>query len=226
MEPKKIILITRCSRVEFLPRIWESIITQASELKDEFQFVWFIAFDTNRLSLSSIDRKFLSDVMNNENNIKVLYTYSSSDDARYGSNIANAVLEHKSLQELQNISHVYLLDDDNTLHPYFSTFIDEYVKDMEKMYFCSQIRLNKSTGKTETVEITYDLRAHNALQWVDSAQILFPYRRLIKEGGFSDGYCIDGLTVSKLLEHNCQYETTPLVAAYYNFYTELLPNMK
>lgn len=222
MTPHTILLITRCSRIEFLKNIWETIKAQAAKLENGNKFIWFIAFDTNRLPLAKIDRNFLNDVIHNRDDIKVYYMYSSSDNERYGSNIANAVLNHKSITtEFNNITHTYLLDDDNDLYPTFAGICNELPDD--KLQFFSQIRLNKSSNTRQVIDITNELRADNALQWVDSAQIIFPFQKLMECGGFSDGYCIDGLTVKKMLEAGVEYETTNLIGAYYNYYTELLP---
>lgn len=217
-----ILLITRCSRIEFLKNIWSTIKAQAAKLENGNKFVWFIAFDTNRLSLAKIDRNFLNDIIHNRDGVKVYYMYSSSDNERYGSNIANAVLNHKSITtEFNNITHVYLLDDDNNLYPTFAEICNELPDD--KLQFFSQVRLDKNTNTRQVIDITNELRADNAVQWVDSAQIIFPFQKLMECGGFADGYCIDGLTVKKMLETEVEYETTNIIGAYYNYYTELLP---
>lgn len=222
MTPHTILLITRCSRIEFLKNIWSTIKAQTAKLENGNKFVWFIAFDTNRLSLAKIDRNFLNDIIHNRDGVKVYYMYSSSDNERYGSNIANAVLNHKSITtEFNSITHVYLLDDDNDLYPTFAGICNELPDD--KLQFFSQVRLDKGPNTRQVIDITNELRADNAVQWVDSAQIIFPFQKLMECGGFADGYCIDGLTVKKMLEAGVEYETTNIIGAYYNYYTELLP---
>lgn len=221
MTPHTILLITRCSRIEFLKNIWSTIKAQAAKLENGNKFVWFIAFDTNRLSLAKIDRKFIEYLMYEQDIVKVHYMYSSSDNERYGSNIANAVLNHDVIIKRNDITHAYLLDDDNDLYPTFAGICNELPDD--KLQFFSQVRLDKGPNTRQVIDITNELRADNAVQWVDSAQIIFPFQKLMECGGFADGYCIDGLTVKKMLEAGVEYETTNIIGAYYNYYTELLP---
>ena len=213
----KILLITRCSRLDFLEKISENIIKLAKKFNTG-KFVWCVAFDTNRITIADINRKWLDEMLKC-NEIEFQYMYSSSDDNRYGSNIANDALF--KFKNRFDITHVYLLDDDNALHEMFDELCRHLYEDDEHITLFNQLRLNKKDGNILLVGVDYTISPENVVGWVDSAQFVIPFKVLIEHNGYEDGYCIDGLTIKKLLKNGVTYKCIKSTAALYNYFTEL-----
>ena len=210
---KKILLITRCSRSQFLPDIWKSIKRNTIHLKDR-SFVWHIAFDSNRIDMTKELRFLLIGFQQDVkelHNIEFGYSYSSSNNEMYGANIANDVIAKYH----GKVDYAYLLDDDNILHPNFYIPCNEIESEI---YLFGQTRLNKENETYENV-IPDGVTSDNVLQWMDSAQFILPMEFI--PNGYELGYCIDGLTLRKLLSEGKPKKENKNVYAYYNACTEL-----
>lgn len=213
-----VLLITRCSRLEFLYKLAEHIIEQAKKF-NRGKFTWFVSFDLNRIDGININKNWIEEMINNDI-IEFRYSYSFSNDSRYGSNIANECLSR--IPESLGITHTYLLDDDNTLHGSFYELCNRLKEDDEHITLFNQIRKDKEKPNTlKIVGVNYTISPENVVGWIDSAQFIIPYKILVENGGYEDGYCIDGLTIKKLLERGVKYECIKSTAAFYNYFTEL-----
>ena len=209
---KKILLITRCSRTEFLENIRENICSVFHDV----DYHWHIVFDLNRMKMTP---ELMSWLENTKKQINLYYSFSGSNDELYGSNLANQVLF-----DTQHImcDWAYLLDDDNAL----PNKIREALAFMEEdaIIYVPQLRKNKETQVIETHYVTDEMTADNCVGWVDSAQFFLRTELLKSVGGYVDGYCIDGLTIQKI------YQTKPYTKriyvefglSCYNYWTEIV----
>ena len=100
-------ILTRCTRPQNLLTISKTIFT------DLFEINWYILFDTT--ILKDIDVSLLMELSNIGAKIKFL----KSDPNSFGYNMINEVLD-----EITD-GWVYILDDDNIIHPDFYNALSE-----------------------------------------------------------------------------------------------------
>lgn len=208
---KKILIITRCSRLDFLEHIQFNIL----HVLKHYNYRWHIIFDLNRVKMTPHIMNLL-DIWKKQMDDSFEFTFSGSNDTLYGSNLANEVLNNPINDDC---NFVYLLDDDNRLHTKFAGMFDK-AKDDEILFF-SQIRMDKQANIFQPYCIEDNINSDNAVGYVDSAQFILPIPMLKSIGGYVDGYCIDGLTISKLLEQPREKRCILTLASYYNWFTEL-----
>ena len=211
---KKILLITRCSRTEFLEKIRENICSVFHDV----DYHWHIVFDLNRMKMTPELMSWLSET---GKKMKMFYSFSGSNDELYGSNLANQVLFDS---QHVDCGWAYLLDDDNALCTKLIEAMPYLFEEGEGIVYVPQLRRNHETSEIETHYINPNMNADNCVGWVDSAQFFIPTELLKSIGGYVDGYCIDGLTIQKI------YQTYPYIkkvyvnsgCSYYNYWTEII----
>ena len=215
MENFIILLLTRVSRLEFIKNIYHDILTYSQHLEPHIKLRWGLVFDLNRINPTEIDRKWLSEITSDASQLDVYYMYASSDNAQYGANLANMMIKSPKMKD---ITHVYLLDDDNTLHPNFENILNKHLSKKSILFF-SQMRATE-TG-VDIISITPEISSDNCVGWVDSAQFVLPIKDLLGVGGYAVSYYIDGYTIRKILSEKCSYKCRDEVGSYYNYFTQL-----
>ena len=219
METYKILLLTRVSRLEYLKDIYHDIISKTQHLESHIKLRWGLVFDLNRINPIEIDKKWLFKITSDTSQLEVYYMYASSDDAQYGANLANMMIKSPKMKD---ITHVYLLDDDNTLHPNFENILNKHLSRKSILFF-SQMRASE-TG-VDIISITPEISSDNCVGWVDSAQFVLPIKDLLDIGGYAVSYYIDGYTIRELLSGKCSYKCIDEVGSYYNYFTQLQGNI-
>lgn len=222
---KSIFIITRCSRLQYLDDIKQSIIKFALDIASDFDVIWGIGFDVTKVSsnLAKQYDKSISDEI--PSNLFIFARNYTTNQSMYAGNIANALLKDffKTYKfEDESNRYVYLLDDDNDIHPNFASIIKSNLAVNQTNLFCfGQIR------KSEDVFITDKISAENCLGWIDSAQFLINYKILKDIGYYANSYYIDGMTVKTYFEKYPSLDNVIIsneIGAYYNYFTELKSN--
>lgn len=196
-------IITRCSRVENLKLVQESL----EPLPDYVN--WFVIVDTN--SVQKIPTEILT-------SIRCTFKFcESNNDLLYP---AISKLIKKNIPPLfENVrtgsvekSYVYILDDDNIIHPDFFKFY-ESIKNTGKGYIFNQ----KVDGKDFTgLDIRVAKEENMKLQGVDAAQFLFPVDFFKYD--FEPDYAADGIFIEKVYpEIKDRVEFVDKTLCYYNY---------
>ena len=173
-------ILTRCTRPQNLLKISKTIFT------DLFQINWYILFDANRIK--DIDATLLMDLTNLGAKIKFL----KGEFSGLGMNMINNILD-----EICD-GWVYILDDDNIIHPEFYNTLDEFIDD--KTY--GVLVFNQKVGGKDFSKI--DIREANPenvkIGSIDSAQFLIHIGDYGDTLRFNNTYVADGELIEKLYE--------------------------
>lgn len=184
-------IITPCSRPENLQRIFESI---------NIDCYWWIVFD--RETIPEIKLKNV-----NECNVDVKLM------AIKGGVVGKKQINH-ALDQINN-GWVYVLDDDNLLHPRFKMFIKTFES------FVLNYKKHRIEGVIFSQELSPGVVRHNNSEnikvcQIDQAQFLLK-RTLIKDNRYQNSYEADGLFISKFYKENKdKFIITNAVLSYYN----------
>lgn len=219
MKRKTIFLITRCSRPQYLDFIKESVCKFANEVTDYFDVVWGIGFDVKKVSSSLANNYDITEDF--PSNLSIFVKNYITSQALFGSNMSTAMVKDfiKFAKPIEEDSYVYLLDDDNDIHPNFANVLKSLLADENKNFVCFG-----QTRKTGDVIITDKISADTCLGWIDSAQFLINCKIIKDMDFFVKGYCSDGLTVKKYFETHPGLDGVAIsdeIGAYYNYFTEL-----
>jgi glycosyltransferase involved in cell wall biosynthesis len=173
-------ILTRCTRPQNLLTISKTIFT------DLFQINWYILFDTNRVK--DIDASLLMELTNLGAKIKFLKGESNG----LGMNMINNILD-----EICD-GWVYILDDDNIIHPEFYNTLDEFIDD--KTYGVLVFN-QKVDGKDFSKLDIREAKPENVkVGSIDSAQFLIHIGDYGDTQRFNNSYTADGELVEKLFE--------------------------
>lgn len=173
-------ILTRCTRPQNLLTISKTIFT------DLFQINWYILFDTNRVK--DIDASLLMEITNLGAKIKFLKGESNG----LGMNMINNILD-----EICD-GWVYILDDDNIIHPEFYNTLDEFVDD--KTYGVLVFN-QKVDGKDFSKLDIREAKPENVkVGSIDSAQFLIHIGDYGDTQRFNNSYTADGELIEKLFE--------------------------
>jgi glycosyltransferase involved in cell wall biosynthesis len=176
-------ILTRCSRAYNLSEIYKTIKTDIVDIK------WWILFDINSIETISVS------VLQFLDSIKAEIRYGSGESNSCGMNLINDVLEEIS------DGWVYILDDDNLIHPNFYISINEIIlNNLDK----TGIIFNQKVGGIDFSGLDIrEARSENVkVGSIDSAQY-FLHRDLISESRYILGdYKSDGYFIVDLYENN------------------------
>lgn len=197
---QQLIILTRCTRQENLPIVYESIKT-ALDLGHR----WYVIIDLNGVSgITKETYQFMSSLCDNTS----MFIKTSKPET-CGYDILNDVIEN----EMPKGSWLHIIDDDNLLHEnLIPTF--ERLKCKAKAIVVNQ----KVDGKDFTKLDIREAKPENTkFQGIDVAQVLFDRDFLVEQGGYYMGYCGDGLAIDKIYkEHPDKFHFIDEVLCYYN----------
>lgn len=175
-------IITRCSRVGNLKIISEGLVQNLESIR------WWIIFDTN--IVQQIDVATLADL----NKIGAIIRYRGGESTSCGMNLVNSILDEI------NDGWVYILDDDNLIHPNFFGVILETIKSNPNKL---GIIFNQKVGGIDFSGLDIREAKHENVKVgsIDSAQFLLD-RKLISDLRFINDYKADGYFIVSLYEAN------------------------
>jgi len=180
----KIHIITPCSRPYNLKKLYESI---------DFSCEWWIIFDSKTFQFQDFKPK---------DGIEVEINYGAIAGGVAGKNQINFALDRITS------GWVYVLDDDNLLHPDLPKFLETFD---DKKY----------QGLIFSQEVSKGVFRHNhsgniKVCQIDQAQFLLK-RSLIGDHRYLNSYEADGMFISKLYRENPgKFIITNEVLSYYN----------
>ena len=196
---KRLIFLTRCTRQENLPAVYESVKNALDK-----GHKWCVIIDLNGVSgITKETYQFMSSLLGAKMFIK------TSKPGTCGYDILNEVIEN----EMPAGSWLHIIDDDNLLHENLvSTF--ENLTCKAKAIVVNQ----KVDGKDFTrLDIREAKPENTKFQGVDVAQVLFDRDFLVEQGGYGLGYCGDGIAIDKIYkEHPDKFHFIDEVLCYYN----------
>ena len=189
-------IITRCTRPYNLLKIKESLLNNK-----KINIIWWVIFDTT--VLKDIDVELLSQL--NSVDFKINLRFLKSTSGACGYDLINQILK-----EIKPDEWMYLLDDDNILHPDFSD-IGDVKTDKSVITFSQFVDKKDFTGLEYRIAIPENMR----FQGIDSAQILIK-RSMVVE--FALNYAADGILIDTLYKSNPEeFLLIDKVLCYYNY---------
>jgi glycosyltransferase involved in cell wall biosynthesis len=172
-------IITRCTRVENLPKVKNSL---------PFDAYWHIIFDTS--TVQNLETSFLEEYSEN-----FLYFWRS-----FPGDMAHQLI-NRVIEEIPGEDWIYILDDDNEMHPELISTLESQLESFPEAegFIFSQYVGGKDFTKLEIREA----RPENVkVQGIDMAQFLLK-RSLIGEKRFVPGtYVSDGIFIEELYREN------------------------
>lgn len=190
-------ILTRCTRIENLKTIQKSI-----SLITDYPITWWVIFDTHRLK--DIEADLLHDLQNDWT--KILFWKGTEGD--YGHDLLNKCLD-------QINSWVYVLDDDNILHPNFIKLINNKIlHEKTRGYFFHQwIGRKDFTGLDERIARPENIQVGQ----IDMGQILVHADLIGKKRLPLDQYIADGKWIESIYQENPdQFKFIDEIGCYYN----------
>lgn len=172
----KLNIITRCTRPHNLLKVKQSLLN-----KKCFQIKWWIIFDSSKIS--SVDTEIISELYDSSYILDIKFMKSIS--GAYGNDLINLVLS-----EIDGEEWVYVLDDDNLLHPKIEDIFN-YQIDKTIIVFNQYVG-----GKDFTkLDVRMAIPENMKVQGVDSAQCIIQ-RKMLKN--FPLHYTADGMVMEYL----------------------------
>jgi O-antigen biosynthesis protein len=183
----KIKILTRCTRTENLPKVRDSIFSQSWK---DVDVNWVIIFDTS--SIATVDSKILSEFSMYD----LKFWEGIQGDMGHG--LLNRVMDETSYEEW-----VYVLDDDNEMHPSFAETIIKYSRihpSIEGFVFSQNV-----DGKDFTGLSIREARPENMkLRSVDMAQVLLRKSLIGNKRLVPMTYVADGIWIEELYKESPQ----------------------
>ena len=181
-------IITRCSRLNNIIKVGESLPTKDGKL----QVQWHVIFDSTRLK--DIDAEILGRLQE-EYNAKLYFEFSQGGDYLYPQ--MNKII-------IDNIQEgwIYSLDDDNILHERLFDNFEALVGFCEAEKSIGIVFNQHVAGKDFTgVDIRYAKPENMKVRSIDLAQFIL-HRSVFNDFDFKGGYDADGRFIEKVYEAN------------------------
>lgn len=196
-------ILTRCTKPTNLEKVKESIINSFSRKGVSAIFNWRIIFDTS--IVSQIDTSILSSIS------EYTYYFWSGIPGDMGHQLLN-----RAIDMIDDKSWIYILDDDNLLHPLFAKEAcnEETIGSFDAIIFSQFIGgkdftgLNVREGKPENVKV----------KGIDMAQFLLKKSFIGSKRLEPMKYVADGIFISELYkEYPEKFKFLPnVILCYYN----------
>ena len=197
----KLSIITRCSRIDNLGKVKDSIFTT-----DKFDITWYVMFDST--VLKDIDAEILAEIQ--ERKSKIYFIKSIPGD--FGHQMIN-----KAISDIQE-GFIFVLDDDNIIHEdFYENLYTSISNNPDKRGFVFNQRID---GKDFTgQEIRYCAPERMKVSQVDMAQVVFE-RSLIGSIRFNPmNYIADSIYIEEVYNKNNpeDFYFINTIMCYYNY---------
>lgn len=197
----KINIITRCSRLQNLSKVKDSIFTT-----DKFDIDWWVMFDST--SLKDVDAELLSEIQERGGRTHFL----KNEPGDLGHQMINYALDR--IKE----GLVFILDDDNIIHEdFYETIHQEISLNPDKKGFVFNQRID---GKDFTgQEIRFCSPENMKVSHVDSAQVLFDISVIGKTRLIFGTYIADSIWIEQVYKNNDPdiFHFIDKILCYYNY---------
>ncbi len=191
-------ILTRCTRINNLKKVYESI------KESNWNIIWHIIFDTS--VVSDIPTFIYTDFI--DATISVKHHYIKSSD-KIGHDNLNVVIG----EIIDNNDFIYILDDDNILHENFLKESFNYIsgnEDANGIIFSQKVNFKDFAN----VDIRYAKEENIAVGKIDMAQFLLK-KKCYEEIKFSSDYVSDGMAIEKIYK-TYNIHILDKVLCYYN----------
>jgi glycosyltransferase involved in cell wall biosynthesis len=185
----KLKIITRCTRLNYLEKIYESIIPPSG-----ISLTWVIIFDTARIKNNNCMDFFNMVQSDGKIELKVVYgkTVIPND---YGHDLIN-----KEIDATDSDNYIYVLDDDNALHENFYSELIPHFRNKTKGILFNQYIGYKDFTNSEYRTIDLD---DIEVGKIDMAQFVLKKSLLTNKYRIPVGHYVgDGMFISKLYREN------------------------
>lgn len=199
----KINVITRCTRTHLLRKVEKSLIDSFDSVRSVgFDLNWIIIVDTS--SVYRLDSEFL------ENFSKYSLRFEKGKKGDMGHSLINNVLE-----EIPSYEWVYILDDDNEMHP---SLLPEFFEKIKDRNFSGFIFSQHVGGRDFTKLEIREAKPDNVkVQKIDMAQFLLKKSLIGKKRFQPMTYVADGIFIEELHKENPdEFVFSSKVLCYYN----------
>lgn len=209
-EPQKIFLkskaliITRCTRQDNLKRVYQSIVEAFANTTNKYE--WVVLFDIFKIeNIKSSTFRFLKEM-------GVKWYIGETKKDHYTELLNEYLKKYKG-----DATHLYLLDDDNLMHPEFTLTLSA----TQDVILWHQIRWDwvKFADPNQVQNC-------NCTHHMDAGQFIISLEKLKGVGYFSGDYCSDGITLDNVLKAGCTWKIINKVLAYYNIIGEFQKSSK
>lgn len=219
MDP--IIIITPCSRPENLKSMWHSFSSSPKDMA----IYWYIHFDASKVDKKTADDTFFvisQKLITYFPHIRLMYrheTYQGKSIGGHGQR--NQALDLIQNSVFLNDSYVYILDDDNILHPDLLTVMRDYIEyePQRKGFIFSQIYDTESTREPHKWKYLIRMTSPEFVKpcYIDTAQYLIHTDLIGSTRVEADNFNGDGKFIQEIYKKDPSkftFLTQPL--CYYN----------
>jgi glycosyltransferase involved in cell wall biosynthesis len=198
-------IITRCTRTTKLKEIFESFDFE----QKKFKINWHLLFDIRVLSSLPTDLiVFLQD--------RAICKYMESDPKDFGHDMIN-----KTIDNIED-GLIYILDDDNIIHPEFWILLDEWSNEFDNydgLIYSQKIGGIDFTGQDVRTASSENVKVSK----IDMAQFCLK-KSLIGENRIPKGYYVgDGMFIEDLFKKEShRFKVIDHIGCYYNYFKQNL----
>ncbi|MFA5409633.1 MAG: hypothetical protein WC343_12760, partial [Bacilli bacterium] len=190
---EKLHIITRCTRIENLILIKDTIINNAKT----FDKTWHVIFDTN--IIKDVDVEILGKLY--DDSYKLDLRFLASSKGAYGYDSINKIVDTIPNIDPSFNEWFYLLDDDNVLHEDFHKLADHIKKCKNKEL--GVVVFNQFIGGKDFTGLQVRVAApeNTRIGGIDAAQYMVKRKMLSWPSGiaYNLDYCADGMLMNFLL---------------------------
>ena len=207
----KIQILTRCTRPSNLPSVQASIISAYEKfIYDETtkiakpypDIIWKIIFDTS--GVDNVSSKMLS-ALTDTTPFRIIFNFIKGVPGDYGHTLLN-----NAIDLIDNDSWVYILDDDNEMHPRFLLEVDSFKTD--GIIFSQSVNKRDFTG----LDIREAKPENVRVQGIDMAQFVLKKSLIGTKRLIPGQYTADGIFIEELYKAHPEQFSFGDVFCFYN----------
>ena len=237
-----LVILTRCSRPTYIKKVAESVVNLWQQIESQMdeniiKIYHVIIFDKYKLTKEQM-RSIVDEAKELyywEMGISLMIEYrGKKNDTKYGTTMLVESANNLMSRFSEDFDPwVYILDDDNVIHPNFAQVLFNHMNENGCVIFGQDRHMLRLSGedKHEDCILSFDNLFKDVDGYItenmnqmpihnhpDSAQFLFRYSTLMDIGNYADvNYCVDFQTVMKMfLKQKEKIIFDSIIASYYN----------